>query len=192
MITVSSGQQTALESRHFGMAVFAYLGFSSGAVRVTSWNHDLTWGGYTWTGLGSLASIEQVKESEKLESQSVDLSLSAANASILALALGEAEVYRGQVATLYVCPLQDGVLIDTPIVCWNGFMDTMAINYSQDGSGIISVRCKPTTDRLSRPSGLRANAEQQKLILSTDLGFEYQADLINHPQVWLSKKFQEV
>ena len=191
-VTVTSQQQTTLESRSFGMALFGSLDFSGGIVRVTTWNHDLVWGGYTWTGLGNLVSVQEVKESEKLETQVVDLVLNAANQSILALSLGEAEVYRGRSAIIYMCPMTNGALVDTPILCWQGFMDTMAVSYSGDGSGSIVVRCKPASDRLSRPSGLRVNAEQQKLILSSDLGFQYLDDLIANPQVWLSKKFQEI
>jgi hypothetical protein len=191
MITVTTGQQTALESRSFAMALFAYLDFSGGAVRVTSWNHDLVWGGYTWTGLGNLASISDVQDSEKLDTSAIDMNLNAANATILALAMGEAEAYRGRTASIYMCPMSNGALIDDPIAVWSGYMDTMAITYTSSG-GTVSVRCYPMSEKLARASGLRTNADQQKLVLSTDLGFQYQADLIANPQVWLSKKMQEV
>ena len=192
MITTTSGQQSALEGRSFSAALFAFLDFSGGAVRVTSWNHDMVWGGYTWTGLGNLAGISDVQESEKLETSAIDLTMNAANATVLALAMGEAEAYRGRTATIYMCPMLNGALIDTPIVVWSGYMDTMSINYASDSGGSINVRCYPLSEKLSRPSALRANHAQQKLVLSTDLGFQYQEDLIANPQVWLSKKFQEV
>jgi len=197
MITVSSGQQTQFEARHLRLVLFAQLEFLAGdlttpsTIRVSTWNHDITWGTYTWQGLGNLVSIQDVKDTENLETSSVDMKLNVANSTILGLAMGEAEQFRGKAALLYLCPVTDGgVLVDTPILFWTGEMDSMAITYSQDGGGEISLRCFPTSSRLARPSGLRANHEQHIQTYPTELGFQYLADLIAHPQVWLTKTFQ--
>lgn len=191
--SVHSTQQTALEGRYFTIAVFLYLDFSGGIIRVSTWNHDLVWGSNTWTGLGKFVSISDAKESEKIETQPIDINLSIADSAILALAIGEAESYRGRAAYAYMCPMEDGALIGTPIQCWSGTMDIVTVSYGADGGGAISLRAKPTSDRLSRPSTFRVNHQlQQQLVLSTDLGFEYQEDLIANPQLWLSRKFQTV
>lgn len=196
MITVSGSQQTQFEARHLRMVMFAQLEFLAGdfvtpaTIRVSTWNHDITWGSYTWQGLGNLVSVQDVKDSENLETSSVDLKLNAANSTILSMAMAEAETYRGRAALLYLCPVTDGgVLVDTPILFWTGEMDTLAVTYAQEG-GEISMRCYPTSSRLARPSGLRANHEQHIQTYPTELGFQYLADLIAHPQVWLTKTFQ--
>lgn len=193
-ITVTSSQQTAFEARHLGMVMFAYMDFLNGAmastpVRVSTWNHDITWGGFTWQGLGNLVSIQDVKDSEDIDTSSVDLSLNAANTTILSLSLGEAERYRGRTIIMYMCPMSGGALIDTPITFWSGTMDTMAIGYGGEG-GTVTLRCTPTSARLARPNALRANHEQHILNNPSELGFQYLADLVAHPQVWLSKEFQ--
>lgn len=190
MLNLTTGQQTALEGRYTGMTVFMSLAFTSGTIRVSTWNIDLVWGGFTWSGMGNLAHIQEIKDTEKLEASPIDASLNVSNATLLSLAITSAEAYRGKAAIIYLGPMTDGVLVGTPIMCWTGYMDVMAVQYNADGTGLISVRCKPLTDKLNRPSGLRASHEQQKLILSTDLGFEYQNSLITDPQLWLSKKFQ--
>lgn len=195
MITVTGSQQTQLEARHLRLVLFAQLEFLDGTfatatIRVSTWNHDITWGGFTWQGLGNLVSIQDVKDSEALETNSVDMKLNVGNSTILGLALGEAERYRGKAAILYMCPVNDGgVLVDTPITFWTGEMDSMALTYGQENSE-IALRCFPTSSRISRPSGLRANHEQHIQNYPTELGFQYLADLIAHPQVWLTKTFQ--
>lgn len=193
-ISVSTNQQTALAARHLGMVLFAYLDFADGSfastpIRISTWNHDLTWGGYTWQGFGNLVSVANVKDSEKLETSSIDLNLNAANTTILSLSLAAPERYRGRNVILYMCPITNGVLVDTPIQFWSGTMDTMAVAYEADG-GNVTLRVTPTSARLARASGLRMNHEQHKLAYPTELGFQYLNDLISHPQVWLSKKFQ--
>jgi len=188
MFTTTTNQQTALEGRYFSGVLFAELNFTGSYIRVSTWNHDLVWGGFTWLGLGKLASVADVKESEKLETGSIDLMISGADSTILGLAIGDPATFRGRSANIYFCPIADGVLIDTPVMCWNGTMDTMSVVYAE--SGTIALRCKPTSDKLNRATGLRVNHEQQKLVLSTDLGFQYQQDLISNPQIWLSKDFQ--
>jgi hypothetical protein len=191
--TVDTDQQNALSARHFGIAVFVYLNFLGGAIRLSTWNHDITWGANTWTGLGKFISISDAKESEKIETQPLDMSLNIADSAILALAVGESEAYRGRTANLYMCPMEDGVLIGTPIQCWSGTMDICTVSYGADGGGSISMRAKPTSDKLSRPSTFRVNHQlQTQLINPSDLGFEYQADLIANPQLWLSRKFQTI
>lgn len=189
MFTTTTNQQNALSSRSFTMALFAELNFSGGYVRASTWSADLTWGTYNWVGLGKLVSVADVKETEKLETSSVDLTLNAADNTILVAALGDPTTYRGRSANIYTCPLADGVLIDTPILCWSGTMDTMNVVFAEGGGSVV-VRCKPTSDKLNRPTSFRVNHEQQKLVLSTDLGFQYQQDLIANPQIWLSKAFQ--
>lgn len=192
MINVTAAQQTVLESRVAGMGLFVSLAFTSTTLRVSTLFNDQTWGGFTWLGAAKVGSITEVKDTEKFESNPIDMILNVADATLLSLALTDANAYRGKTAIIYLAPMQDNVLIGTPMMCWNGFMDTMAIQYNADGGGSIAVRCKPTTDRLNRASGLRANAQQQALINSSDRGFDYLTSLITQPQLWISKRFQEV
>jgi hypothetical protein len=189
MIVLTTEQQEALEATYVSVAYFVEFAFTSSTVRFTSWNTNLDWGGYTWTGAGSFGSVSEVKESEKLEVPSLDFSLTLADPAIVALGLSAAETYRGKPVAVYAAPMQSGAILGTPALCWSGNMDSMTLSMeSKEGS--ISLRCKPTAERLGRASNIRVNHATHIKQYPTSRGFEYQADLIANPQLWLSKKLQ--
>ncbi len=164
--------------------------------RVCNFNKTFPWDGHDWLGLGGMGSISEIKSSEKIEPNAVTLGLNIAKAEWLAMAVGPVEEYRGLYVAIYQCPLTPQyTLIDDPILAWEGDMDVMAISVddgNQEVAGSIALRCEPTSKRLRRRNVLRVNAAQQKLRHPTDTGFDYQADLIANPQVWLSRRFQTI
>jgi hypothetical protein len=165
--------------------------FASGTQYVCSWNQTITWGGHDWIGVGTIASISSIEESETVEPRSLTFSL-ATPSSYLALAVGSVEEYRGRTVVVYICPLDENyVLVGTPEICWRGVMDEMAV--SVDGAaGSITLKAENALSALRRRPSARMNAAQQKKLYPTDTSFDYLADLIAHPQQWLSKRFQQV
>lgn len=124
-----------------------------------------------------------------MESKALTLTLNEAQASVLALAVGDVDQYRGRVAKMYFCPLNESFqLVGTPVICWRGTMDVMSVGIEGD-EGSIQLKCETSAYGLKKPSGLRLNAAQQKSRYPTDTGFDYLNDLIASPTVWLSKKF---
>lgn len=185
-------QQTALEKPVASTAWFVELQFKSGTLRLCSYSQTFTWGGYDWLGFGAIGSISPIEESSGVNSRAMMFSLNVADSSLLALALGTVEDYRGQPAKLYFCPLSEtGTLIDTPELCWRGIMDTAVIGVDGE-QGQITLKCETSSYGLKRRPSLRLNAAQQKHRYPTDTGFDYLNDLIADPQVWLSKKFQQI
>ncbi len=185
-------QQLALEKPVAAVAFFLELQFKSGPVRVCSYSQTYSWGGFDWIGLGALGSISPIDESAGVASGSMTFGLNVAQSPVLALAVGVVEDYRGQPAKLYFCPLNEaGQLIDTPEICWRGLMDTMAV--SVDGEeGQVALKCETSAYGLKRRPSLRLNAAQQQQRYPTDTGFDYLNDLIARPQLWLSRKFQQI
>ena len=68
-----------------GVCWLAELAFAAGTVRCATWAHDLTVGGYTWQGLGALASVAAVSESSDSGTDQISLSLSLEQPRHLAL-----------------------------------------------------------------------------------------------------------
>lgn len=191
-MTVSADQQTALEKAVVRVAYFAEFQFVSGTIRVCNFNQTMTALGHDWAGLGALGNISAIEESAGLESSALKFTLNVAQLSFKALALGAVEDYRGQTAKLYMCPLTESYqLIDTPILCWTGFMDSMTVGFEKDGGQIV-LQCETSANGLRRRPTLRMNAAQQKAKYPTDSGFDLQKDLIARPALWLSKAFQRV
>lgn len=189
MIPISDPQQTAFSSAYFSAAYFAEFQFTNGIARFTSWNTSLDWGGYIWAGAGTMGSVTPVKQSEKLQSMSLDFTLTVADPAIIAAALSEAETYRNKPVYLYTAPMNDGAILGTPILTWQGVMDQMSLSLESSG-GSVSLRCLPAADKMSVAQNLRVNDATQKAAYPTSRGFEYQSGLIADPHLWLSKDFQ--
>lgn len=188
----TSAQQTALEKPVVHAAWFVEFFFVSGTLRLCSYGATYTWGGYDWIGLGSLGKISPVDEASGVASSAMMFGLNVAQPSVLALAVGNVEDYRGQPAKLYFCPLdENGVLIDTPEICWAGLMDSMSVGIDGE-EGQITLKCETSSYGLKRRPSMRLNAAQQKQRHPTDTGFDFLNNLIAQPQLWLSRKFQQI
>ena len=186
---LDASQQAELEKVVTRVCYFVELQFSSGTQRVSTWNQPISWGGYTWSGLGQLIAISKIDEVEGTEPKGISFSF-AAQTSWLSAAIGPVEEYRGRPAKLYMCPLDASFqLVNTPVLCWSGVMDTVTISVDGD-EGAIEINAETAAYALKRIPVYRVNAAQQKSRYPTDTGFDYLVDLIGNPQLWLSKKFQ--
>jgi hypothetical protein len=191
-MSLSIAQQTATEKVLVPTVYFVELALATATQRFCSWNAPINWGGQLWSGVGTLGNISEIEHSEDLDARSLTLSLNIAQQSWLTIAVGAVQEYSGRDARIYFCPLNEGYqLIDTPQLCWTGFMDTMSVGIDGD-SGSIQLRCENSVHRLKRQPILRLNAANQKLKYPTDTGFDYLTDLISKPQLWLSKRFQGI
>ncbi|MFA6121924.1 MAG: hypothetical protein WCT35_04925 [Sideroxydans sp.] len=188
----TTAQQTALESPVARVVYFAELHFVSGTLRLCTALQTINWGGYDWLGMGLVGSISPVEEGAGLTSSALNFTLNIADASVLALALGTVEDYRGQPAKLYFCPLDEQFrLIDTPEICWRGIMDTVAVGVDGE-TGQVTLKCETSAYGIKRRQPLRLNSAQQKQRHPGDTGFDFLNDLLARPQLWLSKKFQQI
>lgn len=186
---------TAAASAAVGVLLLVQLDFTSGTQRLTNFPLDVTVLGYTWTGLGTVGSVGGLKESEDGAGETIEVSLSQVNASILALALGGVETYQGRAASIYVALLDAATLqiTGTPILRFSGFMDVVSIKRNDDGAGDITMRLvSMSQDVRTNPSGLRYSDAQHQAEYPGELGFQYITELIGKPVQWLSKTFQQV
>jgi hypothetical protein len=190
MTSLSSPQQAELEKPVTRIVYFVELDFRDSTQYLCTANVSITWGGHEWIGLGSMGAISPIEESEGVESKSLTFTLNVAQNSVLALAVGDVEQYRGRNAKMHFVPLDESFQpVGIPVVCWRGIMDTMAVSVDGEDGG-ITLKCETSAYGLKRQPGLRLNAAQQKSRYPSDTGLDYLTDLIANPQIWLSKKFQ--
>ncbi len=183
-------QDTELAKPVTRTVYFVEFQFAEGTSRLSTANASFTWGGFEWSGVGTIGTIGAVEESEGLESRSLNFSINAAQPSWMALAIGDVESYRGRRAKMYMCPLNESFqMIDTPVLCWSGVMDMLSVNVNGE-SGSITLKCETSSYGLKRRPFLRLNAAQQKKTHPTDTGLDYLTELIANPGVWLSARFQ--
>lgn len=191
-MSLTAAQQLAMEQVLVPTVYFVELALASGTQRFSTWNHAISWGGHEWAGVGTLGSIGTIEHGEDLDARSVVLTLNVAQQSWLSIAVGAVPEYSGRDARIYFAALTPAYqMIDVPVLCWTGFMDTLTVGIDGD-SGSIQLTCENSVYRLKRQPVLRINAAQHRAKHPSDTGLDYLNDLIANPQLWLSKRFQEV
>lgn len=180
-----------------GVHWLADLDFSGGMVRVTTAPVNVTSGGNTYTGLGSLLEVAPLSMSEEVLADKLTLSIPITSTAMLASVLGDASTYRGRAVTLW---LQIFSATYAPagaaVKAWKGYMQPARVTRKPRidgvGSGRIELPCaRSGMARARHYQGLRLTNAQQQQRYSGDKGLEYMQALIEAPTLWLSKRFQE-
>jgi hypothetical protein len=184
-----------LATNHVPTAYFVELDFLAGMIRLTTWSTSIVWGGFTWIGLGALVGISKVPTSERPQYPAVDFSLSVANPTTLSLARGNVETYRGRDANLYRYILSDNnTYLGDPELVWAGEMSQVRLD-TGDGKGrgaSISLRCEQRGRAQRNSASLRLVSAQHEQRFPGDTALRRKEELMAKPQLWLSKRFQQV
>ena len=185
-------QDNAFSQNFVNVVYFVELQFKSATAYLSTANFNIDWGGNTWLGFGEVGAISDVQQTESMETSSVTFTLNIAQLEWLAIALGDVDEYRGRVAKIYMCPLTSNYqLIDTPVLVWKGYMDTMGAGISGE-EGSISLKCESSAYGLKRLPTYRLNKAQWAKYHPTDKSMEYVESLISSDFKWLSRRFQEI
>ncbi len=173
------------------------LDFASGLQRYTLWPQNITSGGHTWLGMGSVADVSMISESEDTTADKVTFSLSIVNTALLAACIGPASEYRGRAARMHLQLIDDTYQpAGAYVPRWAGYMDRITIERESGGEqgttlGSIKLECQRAgLARARNFIGLRRTDAQQKARFAGDKGLEYTQSLIETPALWLSKRFQ--
>ncbi len=138
-----------------------------------------------------------LRESEDGTSQKTDLTLNGVATANLALAMGSPETYQNRRITMWLAMLNpaDGTLKGAPVMRFNGIMEAMKIDRAsdptEDSAIIMTCRSGSYSDSM-RANSVRMTNRQHQQRYPGDRGLEFVSQLIARPQVWLTKRFQEV
>ena len=193
MITTGAPFDALAATRVVGVMWLVEAFFSQGTQYWTNWPVDVPWGGNSYKGLGQLASVSELRESEAGAGDRVTLKLNPVDTALLPLALGNVEAYRGRPINIYVWAVgPDFQPVGSPLLRHFGVMDQISIKREKD-TGTVELSCIAAGANGSRRAvGLRVNNAQHQQRYPGDLGLEYASGLINSPQLWLSKRFQQI
>jgi hypothetical protein len=197
MITMGTSQHTATVA---GVAWLVELAFTTGTLRLTTAPQDLPALGYSWQGLGNLAAVGDVSESADTGAEQIELSLSLVSTAMLASTLGSVESYRGRRVRLWL-QLLDGTFkpAGDPVLRWAGAMEPVRVERTgaditgtDEPTGRIVLPCsRAGMARARHAEGRRLTAAQIKRQWPAETGLNYVRSLIETPQLWLSKRFQQ-
>lgn len=167
---LTSGVQAAIAQPQIVMLLFVELDFASGFLRLTTAGHDVTWNGYTWTGVGMLGAVEAVQEDTALQANGIRLTLSGVDSAIIAIALQEH--YQGRAANLWLGFFNtSGAIVADPLLVFAGRMDHMQ---AVDGdTAAVTLYLENDLVAWDRPEVRRFTDADQKRDYPDDRGFEF-------------------
>lgn len=164
--------------------------FDTSTIRLWTGTDDLTIGGATYTGAGSLLDISDVEETQELKSSGLSITLSGMDQTVLDYAL--AENYQNRPITLYLGYLS-GSTNETvgTLTLFKGRMISMTVNDTPDGAN-INLDCENRLVDLNRPSNFRYTKDSQEFLHTGDKGFDRVASLQDKEIIWGQKSEESI
>lgn len=174
--------ETEASGRYLRPVLFVEAEFLSGWLRVHSGIGPIVWNGETWTGVGSLGSVDGITEASVVRADNFTISLSGIPSEYLSKALDECRpqlpcnVYFG-------CLDESGAVIATPTKAASGLMDVPSV---QDGAETctISITVENRLFRLNVANELRYTHESQQIFFPGDLFFQFVPKIQEWNGVW--------
>lgn len=177
------------------VALLADMQFTTGTMRLSTWEGSLQALGYEWAYLPGVMGISGVQQAENIEYPAIDVSLALPDSSILSLAVGSEKTYRGRLFRLYMAIMDDEFrLVDDPQLLYVGVMDQVQMSTGDGGEdkGALTMRCEQPGKDSRNAMSQRLTNQQQSKRYPGDTGLSRMAELAGGPQTWLTKKFQQV
>ena len=177
---VSTANNTALQQTVIRLAVLVDMDFSSGHIYANDGLCEIVWNGHTFLPTGQFGGIDVVQEDVQGLARPLKLAVSGVDTSIIATA--QNETYQNRSVHIYLALITDqGALVDTPEVVWEGRMDYMTITTAL-GKGSIALNCE---HRLRRePRIARYTDIDQQNAFPGDTGFGFTAQIPGFISGW--------
>jgi hypothetical protein len=155
----------------FRPLLLAQLTFRTATRYVWSGVGSLVWGGNTYLGLGSLASVGSVQESTEIKADGTSVSLSGIDPVYLAEAMGD--IQQGQPAKIWTAALDDSGAVIMPYLYFSGVIDKPQVVVSGE-TATIALALESKMINHGRASQRKYTAADQHAFgYPDDLGFNW-------------------
>ena len=167
----SATNQAAAEAVHVEHLHFVALDLPSGYLRLHTRTGTITWGGFSWLGVGQFGDISDIDEDSQLRPSGATITLSGVDSALITAAL--TEKYHGRSIAVYegLLNLSTMVLVDTPEIIFKGLMDFMTVSLGA-GVGSITVQAEGELARWLRHNNSLYTHESQQALFAGDRGFD--------------------
>ncbi len=182
--------KAALGGATVKMSYLVLFDFDGEPVRVWTGFGRITSGGYTWEGIGALASITGLEQAVNGEAPQATFTVAAIDPDIIRLTREEFKTKaRDRLARVYLQFHNDAndkplTLYDAPYAIWSGRMKAAAFDIKSDGTREVSVMCESLFSLRSRPVVSQYTDADQQRRFPGDLGFNFVASLRNKVVTW--------
>ena len=177
----SSANEDESAKEHVSMFIAVALDFPSGIVRFWTGIGEITFGGYTYLGVGQLGSIAPADEHVRNVAEKRSFSLSGVDPSLVSEA--DIDACYGRSVTEYFGFIDaNGVLVATPETNWEGRID--GITRRDGAEPVIEVSAESKFAVLDQPDGWRFTDEHQQQFFSGDTGLILMPSVMTATVVW--------
>lgn len=142
---------------------------------------SITWDGNVYLGLGTLADVDTVKESDSLKPNKVTFTLNGLDADWIAEALAAGR-YGDRITVYAGYRNAGGALIADPWIVFAGTHENANIQLGALNS--IKVTARNDLARLSEINGRKYTNEEQQRLFAGDTGLSFVADVIDKELIW--------
>jgi hypothetical protein len=163
-------------------AIFVESQFPSGYLRLWSGLGEITWGGRTWAGAGTLLNVGAIEETTDVVATGTTVTLSGIPTDLVSACINDAR--QGLPGQIYLGFLTAaGAVIADPVLAFAGRLDVPTI---MDGAERceIQITYESRLIDLNRAREWRYTHESQQQISPGDRGFEYVAGLQEREIRW--------
>ena len=181
------GIDTALLSKLDDAHAFVFFAvkaeFDTSTIAVHTQTGELSFGGTTYEGAGTLLGITGTEDSSDLKSDGITVSLSGMTPEVLTYAL--TENYQNRPITVFQGFLDAaGSKVTGTLTLFKGRMQNITLSDDPDGNSAVIVQAENRLIDLRRPSNLRYTKESQEFVASGDTGFNRIQSLQEKKIVW--------
>lgn len=177
---LTSAVDAALLAGNVTAVILVELYFDSGTIYLAHAGYNISWNGNTYLGAARIGTLEPVQETSELQMNGMAGTI-VANAANISIALNEPMQGRAVIMRLAAMDANHQILA-TPVVCFNGRMDTMAIELGDKAT--IRVTGESRFSDWDRPRVRRYNHEDQISKYPTDLFFQFVAQMVEKQLLW--------
>jgi hypothetical protein len=180
--TISPAVLAELSAGVIRPAVFVESQFPSGWVRLWTGLGEITWGGRTWAGAGTLLGIGDIEETTDVVATGTTITLSGVPTDLVSLCINDAR--QGLPGQVYLGFLTGaGAVIADPVLAFAGRLDVPSISDGADRCE-IQITYESRLIDLNRAREWRYTHESQQQISPGDRFYEYVAGLQEREIRW--------
>lgn len=170
---ITSAFRTAIQAQNVNTTfLLIYIDFST-PVYYTTLSKQITWNSNTYTPSAGILEISAPSESVDFLIGTLNLVLTGANSSNVALALAEDYTDKSVIVRRAVMDASHTIIAD-PVIVYEGRLNSYRLEYSpQNKRNIVQWEVTSHWADFNRKRGRHTNNESQESIYSGDLGVEF-------------------
>ena len=179
---ITSDFETEVDADLLRPAILIKAEFESGDVLAWTGVGSINFNSESYTGLGELLGISVVQETQKMEANGLQFTLTGLDSSLISIALNDE--YQWRPITMWFAVLNpDFSIIADPYKIFSGRMDIMEITDSGNDSSIV-LNAENNLIDLKENRERRYTPEDQKRYFTGDLGLDFVPNIQEIEILW--------